>query len=70
MAKFLELAQLTQGNRVAEMDIDSGRVDAVFHSQRLARGDAFFELFLHLPGRHDIVDAPSENGPLFLGAER
>ena len=39
VAEFLELPQLAQRNRVAEVDVEAGGVDAVLDAQRLAGRD-------------------------------
>ena len=39
VAGLLELAQLLQDDRVAEVDVGRGRVDAQLHPQRLAAGE-------------------------------
>ena len=54
VAEVLELPQLPQRDRVAEMDVEAGRVDAVLDPQRLAGREATFELLAELVARLDL----------------
>ena len=54
VAEFLELAQLPQRDRVAEVNVEAGRVDAVLHAKRLAGRVAVFELLLEFVARLDL----------------
>ncbi len=66
MAEFLEQAQLAQRDRVAEMHVDAGRIDAVLDAQRLAGLHAAFEL-PHQIGFGDDLFGPAANQGQLLG---
>ena len=61
MAGVLELAQLAQHDRVAEMDVGCRRVDAQLHPQRPPQAQPLLEA-----ARRDDVDGPG--GELLGGA--
>ena len=66
MAQFLEEPQLAQRHRMAEMNVDAGRVDAVLDAQRLAGFDAALQFFEQFVLRHDLLGAAADQGQLFL----
>src|SRR5262249_27916069 len=66
MAEFLELAQLPQGNGVAEVDVDAGGIDAVLDAERLAGLDAAFELFPQLRLGFDLLHPAADHCQLFI----
>ena len=66
MAEFLEQPQLAQGHRMAQVNVDAGRIDAVLDAQRLAGLDAAFELLAQLRFRHDLLDAAADQCELFV----
>ncbi len=65
MAEFLKEAQLAQGHRVAEVNVDAGGVDAVLDAQRLAGLDAALEFLDQLVFGRDLLGAPADEGELF-----
>ena len=54
------------GDRVAEVDVEPGRVDAVLDAQRLAGRAAAFELLDEFVPRLDLLDAAADDGELLL----
>ena len=62
MPQILELAQLAQGHRVAQMDIGGRRVDAELHVQR----HAALELLQERRFGHDLRRTGFDNVQLFL----
>ena len=46
MAEILQLAHLVEHDRVADVDVGRGRIEAELDTQRLARGRAASELLL------------------------
>jgi len=66
MTQLLELPELAQWNSVAQVNVDAGRIDAIFHSQRLAGGDAALQLFDEFIGWGNLVGATFENRQLFF----
>ncbi len=66
MAQVLKVFQLAQHDRVAQMNIRRGGIDAELHAQRLAGRDGFFELRLQLILANDFGDALREIGKLLL----
>ena len=66
MSQFLELTNLSQGNRVPQMDVDAGRVDAVLHAERLAGLDAALKLVAQLRLGLDLVEATFDESELFF----
>src|SRR5271157_2420215 len=66
VAQVLELPELAQGNRVAEMDVDSGRVDPVLDSQRPVRAERPFELVAEFVFGNNLFDPAAENAELFI----
>ena len=57
MAEFLELAEFAEDDRVAEVDVEAGRVDAELDAQRLAGRVAAFELLPEFVARLDLRGA-------------
>src|SRR5262249_28316026 len=68
VAEFLKQAQLTQGDGVAEVDVDAGGVDAVLDAEGLAGLDAAFEILPQIGLRHDLLGAAADQGQLLLDA--
>ena len=66
MAEILELPQLPQDDRVAEMDVEAGRVDAELDPERLAGRDAALQLLAQFVFGGDLVDAAADEGELFV----
>src|SRR5262249_30202442 len=64
MAKFLEQAQFAQRHRMAQMNVDAGRVDAILDPERLASLQAAFELLPQFLLGHDLLDAATDQGQL------
>ena len=62
MAQLLEKAQLPERNRMAEMDIDPGRVDAQLDAKRSGGLEAALELLPQLGLRNNVIDASPDQG--------
>jgi len=62
MPQILELAQLAQGHRMAQMDIGGCRIDAELHVQR----HAALELLQERRFGHDLRRTGFDNVQLFL----
>ena len=63
VAEFLELAKLFERDRVAEVNVGCGGVDAELHTQRPAEAEFFQQFFF----RKDLGAAFREGGKLLLG---
>ena len=67
--EVLELAELAQGDGVAEVDADGGWVDAVLDPKGLALADRAFQLAGELVAGDDRVGPPAEDIQLLGGAQ-
>ena len=65
VTQILKLAQLAQGDRMSQVDVDSGRVDAVLDAQGAVLSDRAFELFEELGFGNDLFHAAFQNRKLF-----
>ena len=66
MAEFLELTNLSQRDGVPKVDINAGRIDSVFDTQRRARFETLLQLPSQLFFRDDFFDAAADNRELFI----
>src|SRR5258708_96474 len=66
MAQLLEGPKLSQRNSVPQMHVDAGRVDPVLDAQRRSRANAFFELLAQLGLGGYLINAPTNDGELFI----
>ena len=66
MAQFLKLTQFTKGNRVAQVDVDTGRVDPIFDTKGLACFDRLLEFLAESVLRDQSLHATAEDIPLLL----
>ena len=66
VAEFLELPHLPHGNRVPQVHVDSGRIDAVLDSQGDAGAVALFELGNELVIGDDFLRPPTDHGELLF----
>jgi hypothetical protein len=64
VTQLLKEAQLPQGDGVAEVHVDAGRVDAVLDAQRRAGLEAALQLPAQLVLRDDLFDAATDQGQL------
>ena len=62
MAEVLQLTHLVQDNRVANMNIGRGRIQAKLDAQRLAARGAASELLRELSFDQQFVTAPFRDG--------
>ena len=51
---------------MAQVNVDAGRIDAIFDAQRLARGDASLELLAEIGKRFDLLGSPADQVNLFI----
>ena len=70
MTQLLELAQFSEWHRVAEMDINAGRIDAVFDPQWFAGLSALGQLRCQFLFRHDLLDTTPDDGQLFVNGQK
>ena len=66
MAEILKVLQLANQNRVAEMEIRRGGIEAGFHAQRAAGGTRLFEPGAQLGQRNNFRSAFLEVFELFV----
>ena len=64
--QILKMFELAQHNRVAEMQVGSGRVHAQLHAQRLARSPRLLQLGAQFGLANDFRGALLEIGQLFV----
>ena len=69
VTEVLKLPQLPQGDGVAEVDVDAGRVDAVLDPQRPTLADGAFELLAKLVLGDDRLDPAAEDSKLVIEVE-
>ncbi|CAM2144483.1 hypothetical protein PT2222_160058 [Paraburkholderia tropica] len=62
MAEILQLAHLVEHDRVADVDVGRGRIEAELDAQRLAGGRAFRELLLEFFFDQQFVDTALRDG--------
>ena len=66
VAEFLELPHLAERHGVTQVNVDAGRVDAVFDPQRRVRVAAVLQFLSQLVFRHDLFDTAANDGKLFF----
>jgi hypothetical protein len=66
VAELLKLLHLFQRHGVAKMDVDAGRVDAVFDPQRRVSVAAFLQFRGELFFRADLLDPSANDGELLF----
>ena len=57
VAEILELAKLAQADRVAEVNVGRGGIEALLHAKRLLRGERSLELSNELGFGDQLLDA-------------
>ena len=65
VTQLLELTELAQGDRVSQVDVDPGRVDAVLDAQRAVLADRAFELLEEFGFGDDLLDPAFQDRKLF-----
>jgi hypothetical protein len=61
MTEFLKLPQLPQRHRVAQVHVDTGGIDSIFHAQRLAGPCRSLQLCDQFLLRHDLFDPATDD---------
>ena len=66
MAQVLELPELAERDRVAEVDVDPGRVDAVLDAEGPVLADRSLQLLEEFVLGDDLLDPAAEDLELFV----